>query len=173
MRRYAALLAFASACTHHSQVTTLHPPAPGVEAIASLADGSKVEVVATSTPDGLRWVTRSTMPHEIIDPIHMSSYSTLHRGRGAVEGFAIGALTGVTVGAIAGFSSDCSDCYYSPSFKAEVLALGLGSVCAITGMLAGLAGGSETVYELETKHLPRVSATAENGGATAVLSWSY
>lgn len=171
-----AVLLFAPACTQHPQVATLRPPAPGVEAVASLASGDEVEVVATTTPAGLRWVTRAKVVPTVIDPADMRSYSTPRRGRAIVAGLAIGAFTGVVVGGAVGFAAGCSDntCRVPSDTAAGYGAVALGSVGLVVGALTGLLVGSRDVHELATtERMPRVSATASHGGATAALSWSY
>lgn len=177
MKRCAIVLLLATACTHHSKVTTLRPQAPGVEAMASLANGSKVEVLATTTPDGLRWVTNSTEPHQIIDPVDMRSYTTQRPGLAVVEGLAIGAVSGAAIGALWGFAdSSCPKdafCIISPGMAAGYGAIALGSLGLVAGALSGLIAGNRNVHEIETERMPRVSATVGNGGAAAVMSWSY
>src|SRR4051812_6657008 len=93
MTRYAVLL-LATACTYHHTVTTLPAAAPSTPAIAQLSDGRDFEVIATSTPAGVRWIIRGaarTAADGIVDPAALRGYTTVRHGRGRLEGLGIGA----------------------------------------------------------------------------------
>ncbi|MEO7733866.1 MAG: hypothetical protein ABIY55_23075 [Kofleriaceae bacterium] len=183
MRR-CAVLVLATACTHHQQVRTLLPDAPSTRAIAELGDHRQVEVLATATPEGLRWVSQDTgSPGRgaIIDPADMRGYATFRHGRGLAEGIAVGGLTGVAVGAVLGFASGDDACApesfcilrFSAGEKAGIGAFVLGSVGVAVGALVGAVAGSRDVHELDTEYVPRVTASLTPGHAGGALSWRF
>ena len=177
-------MVLATACTHHSQTTTLLPTRPSMTAVAELRDGREVEVLATQTPEGLRWVAQGrtrTATSRVVDPADMRSYTTIHRGRGAVEGLAIGALAGIAVGALIGLSSGDDHCAndsvclieFTARQKAVVDAFGLGFVGTGVGAVLGAALGSRDRRVLDPTYVPRVTPTLASGRAGGALSWSF
>jgi hypothetical protein len=182
--RFCAVILLATACTHHPQTRTLLPDTPSMKAVAQLRDGREVDVVATSTPEGLRWIARGgprTRTGRVVDPADMRSYTTLRRGRGLGEGIAICGLAGIALGALIGLSSGRDHCAddsvclieFTARQKAVVDAFGLGSLGVGLGALFGAAAGSRDVHELDTNHAPRVTPMLGPGRAGGALSWSF
>jgi hypothetical protein len=154
MRVCVALL-FATACTHHHRVTTLPPTSPSATTAAQLgATGASAD---------------------------MRNYTTISRGRGAVEGLALGGAGGAAIGAVIGLASGDDTCArdsfcilrFSAGDKAVFGAIGLGSLGLGLGALIGAVAGSRDVYELDSALVPRVSTTIAPGRAGGALSWSF
>jgi hypothetical protein len=184
MRACAAVLLFATACTHHHPVTTLHPISPEASATAQLGDGRDVAVRAEPTPEGARWIEQGETPTTtgvIVESADMRSYTTVSRGRGAVEGVALGGLGGATLGAVLGFAGGDDTCQsgsfcilkFSARDKAFLGGVALGAIGAALGGLIGALAGSRDVYEPDPGYMPRVSAMIAPGRAGAGLSWTF
>jgi hypothetical protein len=177
-------MVLATACTHHQPVTTLLPASPSTKAIVELADGREVEVLATSTPAGLRWVAQgktSTGTDVIVEPARMRSYTTFRHGRGFVEGLGVGALSGVAVGAALGLASGDDKCaedsfcffQFSAGEKAAIFGIALGGIGLALGGAIGAVAGSRDVHEIGPAYVPRVTATLAPGHTGGGLAWSF
>jgi hypothetical protein len=183
MRR-CALLVLATACTHHQPVKTLLPATPSTKAIAKLGDGREVEVLATPTPEGLRWVSQDKADPKrgtIVDPADMRGYTTFHHGRGLLEGFGVGLLGGAAVGIALGLASGDDTCapesfclfQFTAGEKAALGGIVLGTVGLALGGVIGAIAGSRDFHERNTAYVPRVTATLAPGHAGGGLSWAF
>jgi hypothetical protein len=183
MRVCAAIL-LVTACTHHHPVATLLPMSTSGEATAQLSDGHDVEVRAAPTAAGARWIAQGETPATpvragvTVESADMRSYTTVSRGRGAVEGLALGVLGGAAIGVGIGLASGNDDptrCFicFSAGDKAILGGFALGSIGLAVGTLLGVMIGSRDVYEVDPAHMPRISTMIAPGRAGAGLSWSF
>jgi hypothetical protein len=182
MRVCVAVL-FVTACTHHYPVTTLNPASASEEATAQLADGHNVEVRATATPAGPRWIPEgeTTATSRIIETTDLRSYTTVSRGRGLAQGLALGGLSGAALGVVTGLASGDDRCpegnfcllLFTAKDKAVLEGIAFGGLGLLLGGLLGALVGSHDVYELDSTHMPRISASVAPGHAGGGLSWSF
>jgi|GEM_PF-3206564 len=179
MRCCAVLLA-ATACTHHQPARTLLPETPSTKAVVELGNGRQVEVRATPTPDGLRWVAQDTGAPgfgKVIDAADIRGYTTFHHVRGLFEGAAVAGLTGIAIGATVGYASGDDKCAswcifeFTAREKAGIGALFLGSLGVVLGGALGAVAGSRDFHQLDTA--PRLTATVAPGHAGGALSWRF
>lgn len=150
MRMLVGLVLLLSACSFQQSRTTL-PERAGQPVTITTIDG--VEAPGTiDTQGNIRYVDGRIVPPEAIRQV--AEGRTL---RGAAGGLAIGLGIGGVLGAVTGFGAGddppCNDhicSSQSASTKAIYGAVGFGLLGAIGGLVAGLALGSDDVYEFSS-----------------------
>lgn len=108
------------------------------------------------------------------------------RGRGALEGLAVGVVAGVIVGGVGGYvqgddppegpTVECAvigDCSYTAGEKAVFGALIGASLGGAAGLAIGYATGSKDVYVRAPGWRPEVTATAAPGRVGATATWRF
>jgi len=177
-----SIASLAAGCVHEHRVSTLRPVATPGETIAELADGRRIAVrtaPADDPSDSARWMTVEPAG-AIVDDATITSYTTVNRRRGAIEGMFMCGLGGVAIGAPLGLAagdscSGSSSCFlhFSRGVRAVTSAAILGGIGAAVCGVLGYRLGSRDVYKLNRAVIPEVSACIDSHGADAALTWSF
>lgn len=169
----ATLLFSITGCTHQravmptevESVVELNKRAGQHAVTVTLADGAVYFGRALQmASDSTSWLMKDSHEVKSVATSEVVAIEIHNRGRGALEGFATGAvagsLAGAALGLIAGDDPPCSDgwCLFrmTAGEKAQLFGITLGTISGLGGLVRGAVRGSRDVYKVDG------TVTAEN-----------
>ena len=161
-------------CTYHRRIQDVHEVAGKVVTVETY-DGASIDVRAEPAFDGL---TFRTYDGRVVLAGEVARVVDRRRGRGALEGFGVGAAIGIVGGVAAGIASGDDVCEheghclltFSAADKAFLGAIFFGALGGGVGAVVGAVRGSHFVYSFgeQTRVIP-TGPPGSVGGMTIVF----
>ena len=140
-----------TACTHTQTLNHVNELAGGAEVTVDIAGYGEIDATTVPTARGMAF--RANDGGDFLDPAAMTRVTEVRRGRGALEGFLIGAGISAATFAMLGYADGDDECTgfclwtMSAGDKAALGAVLGGISGGFIGLIVGAVRGSRFVYE--------------------------